>query len=1039
MTGVIAWNNIIDGSKGFEQLARDYVQEVYKYPNASWNETPQTHDGNKDGYIIIVGYHPENIIDDEVWWMEAKYINETEQKSEENIGRKNQSNKYLRRFKLDATIVSSIFNQNVTRIVFVTNVEVKAKVISDVRTALSIATNCKETFFCTKHLLEYWLCTHTEIYQKYFGSLQPPILNKESLFVSDDIEIYGNVSNMKLAQPLQHITTNRIYEAYCKVISGQNQKISIHSAQKGIHIVHYNLKHLVAGENLLHITFKVTDKYFEREPTKIQDGDGYKNLSLFKLNRSVNLTTKKIFSITQNQETHLDIESQKNFLKIYSKLLSSRYFCCLIDGESGVGKTTIMEECIDREKKRNYNTYYLELQDDQSTNLLRLINTLFFVLFPFIYVDDLTEETIKSRKLDANLTNSLLILYKFRNKPNLKKIISGFVEKKYVISIVDEYNNGCSLFIDNVHKLDSVGISFLSSIIKLFAKFKLHIILATQPTLTEREVFKKEFTSIILQRFSFRLSYTDIRKNLEKLFGFSLSISNELADSFFPNLIVFNLFVQHANSLNKKIATIDDLMYIYISFRNDILESPYIQNQLEDIQKNYPDAWTICLEIYKNPMGIPYKSNNNTGLLIEKRLIKQNDYGNLVPIHDIYVRHFRKHFRILGNSSNELDLLDQKINSLGISSVDEQTYVQIHHLRQTEQFYSVEYLLSEIYSTGQKEKYLDLWGNEMFYLLYFEYSYAAVQNSHTSIGYDGFEEIFKAINGSSSKRLNILQLEVIFELINSHFNVGEYSTCKTLFKKFNYTYDRLVDTYGIDPDKNTCLFYVLSNNYMLYIDSEEGVYESFKDAEAQRDFLKKEYPFHYVDFLFRYGRTLFIHDWNTACDWIERAMQEVKNHSNKQGLLVTFYSYFTQYVNEKEGICLSNMYDTMENCKKSFYSSYRHMNLLYSGLLYIKGYVDQADTLLFQDIARARKIRTKMNAEYKQILALHYLRHNNIKEARSALIQSVDLFSFNPLYQRISQHNLEVIENANLKNIDYEICRNEELDSNTIYLDPRVY
>lgn len=1039
MTCVIAWDNIIDGPKGFEQLARDYVREVYQYPDASWEETPQTHDGNKDGYIIIVGYHPENFMNNEVWWMEAKYINETEQKPEENTDLKNQSSKYLRRFKLDATIVSSIFNKNVTRIVFVTNVEVKAKVVSDVRTALSIATNCKETFFCTKHLLEYWLCNHIEIYQKYFGSSQPPILNKDCLFVSDDIEIYGNVSNMKLAQPLQDITTNKIYEAYCKVISGQNQKISIRSAQKGIHIVHYNLKQLVAGENLLHINFKVTDKYFEKEPAKIQDGDGYKNLCLFKLNRSVDLSTKKVFSITKNLETHLDIESQKNFLAIHSKLLSNRYFCGLIEGESGVGKTTIMEECIDREKKRNYNTYYLELQDTQSTNLLRLIDTLFFVLFPFVFIDDLTDETMKSRQLDNGLTKSLLKLYEFRNNSNLEEIILDFVEKKYIIHTNDEYNNGCAIFIDNVHKLDSIGVAFLSSMLTLFAKFRLHIILAAQPTFAEKELVKKEFNGINLHRFSFRLTYADIQNNLKRLFGFPLLISNELLDSFFPNLIIFNLFVQYTNSLNQKIATLDDLMYIYISFRNSILENPFIQKQFEDIQKNYPDSWTICLAIYKNPTGIPYELDNNTGLLIKKRLIKQNDYGNLVPIHDIYVRHFRRHFHIWGDSDNELDLLDQKINNPNLGSIDEKTYMQIHHLRQTEQFYSVEYLLDEIYLTNQKEQYRDLWGSEMFYLLYFEYSYAAVQNSHTSIGYDGFEEILNAINGSSSKRLNILQLEVIFELINSHFNVGEYSACKTLFKQFNNTYDRLVDTYGINPDKNTCLFYILSKNYMLYIDSEEGIYESFKDAESQRDFLEKEYPFHFVDFLFRYGRTLFIHDWNTACDWIERAMQEVKNHSNKQGLLVTFYSYFTQYVNKKEGVCISNMYDTMENCKKSFYSSYRHLNLLYCGILYIKGYVEQADTLLFQDIAGARKIRTKMNAVYKQILALHYLRHNNIKEAQTALMQSVDLFSFNPLYQRISQHNLKVTTNTNLSDIHYELCRSEELDLNTIYLDPRIY
>ena len=1039
MISVIPWNNIIDGPRGFEELARDYVRDIYKYPDSSWNETPATHDGNKDGYLIIVGYHSPNIMDDKVWWMEAKYINETEKDENENNTAKNQSNKYLHRFKLDATIVSSIFNKKVTRIVFVTNVEVKAKVISDVRTALAIATNCKETFFCTKHLLEYWLCTHEKIYRKHFGTIPLPNLSKDSIFVSDDIEIYGNVSNMKLAQPLQNLTTNRIYHAYCKVISGQNQKVSIRSAQKGFHIKNYNLKQLHTGENLLHIGFTVTDKYFEGKSVSIENGDGYRNLCLFKLNRTVNLTSKTVFSITENLETHLNIQAQQIFKDNYEKILPSRNFYGLIEGESGTGKTTIIEECIELKKSKNYNTYYVELQDEKSINLSRLMEALFFVLFPFIYIDDLTQDTIKSRKLDSGLTKSLLRLLQSRNYADSEKAVMEFAEKKYVINDCDEYNNGCALFVDNVHKLDPIGAQFLSCILNLFKKFKLHIILATQPSFTQGKLFEEYFNCITLQKFSFQLIRADVENNLKNIFGLSEPINTELLDAFFPNLIVFNLFVQYTKSLDEKICTLPDLVYIYISFRKNVSENSYILEQFENIRINHPDAWNVCAQIYKKPLGISCELNPNTELLIAKRLIKQNDYGNLVPIHDIYTQCFQNHFHVSGNSDNELDALDRQINSYQVTGIAEETYEKIFHLRQTEQFYSVEYILSPIFSTDQQEKYRKLWGDEMFYLLYFEYSYAAVQNSRTTIGYDGFEIILKGINGTSSKRLNILQLEVIFELINSHFNVGEYSECEILFKQFNETYDRLVNIYGINPDKNSCLFYVLSNNYMLYIASEKNISESYTAADAQKNLLKEKYPYHYVDFLFRYGRTLFVRDWNTACIWIEDAMKEVQNFSNKQGLLVTFYAKFIDYINQKEGAYIGSMEQVIRECSKSFYSSSRHLNLLYCGLLYVKGYTSQADTLLLKDIAEARKIRTKMDAAYKQILAIYYLRHNDIDNAQEALRQSVSLFSFNSSYRRISQHNLEVLKNIDLNNMRYEVCTSPCLDPDTIYLDPRVY
>ena len=114
-------------SKGFEDLAREYVKDVFSFPYGEWKETSTTHDGNKDAYTIIIGFHP-NLLENEVWWMEAKYSTER---------------MYLSRFKLDATIVSSIFNRSVSKIIFVTNIEIKAKVISDVRTALYNGTSCK--------------------------------------------------------------------------------------------------------------------------------------------------------------------------------------------------------------------------------------------------------------------------------------------------------------------------------------------------------------------------------------------------------------------------------------------------------------------------------------------------------------------------------------------------------------------------------------------------------------------------------------------------------------------------------------------------------------------------------------------------------------------------------------------------------------------------------------------------------------------------------------------------------------------------------
>ena len=53
---MIDWSSIINGAVGFEMLAQKYVASEFQFPYGAWKETPQTRDGNKDAYTIIIGY-----------------------------------------------------------------------------------------------------------------------------------------------------------------------------------------------------------------------------------------------------------------------------------------------------------------------------------------------------------------------------------------------------------------------------------------------------------------------------------------------------------------------------------------------------------------------------------------------------------------------------------------------------------------------------------------------------------------------------------------------------------------------------------------------------------------------------------------------------------------------------------------------------------------------------------------------------------------------------------------------------------------------
>ena len=149
----IQWAEIKDSFRGFERLALLFVKTNFENP--TWEKTSETRDGNKDGIAYVFGYQSTEGGKSQ-WWMEAKYSTERT---------------IVTRYRLDATIVSAILQGNVKKVIFVTNIDIRAKTIIDIRKALSKATACHDVKFCTKPVLEDWLCNNIDIYNNFFPTI----------------------------------------------------------------------------------------------------------------------------------------------------------------------------------------------------------------------------------------------------------------------------------------------------------------------------------------------------------------------------------------------------------------------------------------------------------------------------------------------------------------------------------------------------------------------------------------------------------------------------------------------------------------------------------------------------------------------------------------------------------------------------------------------------------------------------------------------------------------------------------------------------
>lgn len=1024
----IDWTSIKDGAKDFEKLARDYVKDVFSFPYGQWEKTSDTHDGNKDAYTIIIGYQPQ-LSENEVWWMEAKY-------STERI--------YLSRFKLDATIVSSIFNRSVKKIIFVTNIDIKAKVISDIRTALYKGTSCQEAHFCTRKALEFWLYKNPDIYKTYFNNPLPITVGSTDLFVSEDINIYSALNKMRDVSSLNSIVANKLYEAHFKIVSNCNQIVTISSARRGIKRVSSSRIDIQSGENAIAVQFLVKDIFFEHKKYSY-DGTEENDLCLFKINKKIPVIAQHALSFLKNEKTQIKIASQmkfeENFMKFKIKQHASYW---LIDGTTGCGKTTLIQRCTEEKAANNVDYRYISFIDKTNSNNLELVSLIFFIFFPYMYKDDITSEYLETLDIEPSFKKILCDLKLFStNEQELVDYIEVLLSSQNQIYPNGVQVNSKIIVLDNLELLNKNNLQILFFILQAMQKLPILFILACNSYFIENKFFNMNMSTLAFERYHLELTINDIIGNMDSIFSFTFDITDGVIEYFFPNIIIFNIYISYVIEMYDNINDLDDFILSYIAFKQNYMANEYINRSFIMVSQKHPAAWNVCQEIYNYRNGIPLSNGNQkeVGLLLKYGLIKYNEFNNLIPINDIYFLHYRKKYICISDTSNPIEHIIWELSNTLSPDQLEKCFQKIHDMRCNEEFQTVNYILETVFESSSLDMYKNIWGEELFNLLYYEYTYAAINCNNAITGYDNLQYIYNNIKGASSERLKFLLLEIIFELINCDYNNGKYLNCKKYYKLLNDTFSALA-VRGIvqnDPKKN--LFWVLSSGYMLLIDSIERNADASINAIQYSKFLLENYPFHYINFSSQFSKTLYIQDWDNACKWQKFAYDAIdKNEStvSKQSLKVEFSFFFTQYLQTGNGSYLKEMQTRMLAAKYNIYSSFRHQLFLYCGLLYILNSIDEADTLFVKDVISLRPIRQKMKGHYYMLLALHFLKHSDVVNAKKYIQKSIETLEGLKAFEMIPIHNSVVLNNIPFNEIRYKFCTSGSLAFDTFYLDPRM-
>lgn len=725
----IDWKNLKGGFAEFEKLAVEFVSEVETRNGCEWKQTKSTRDKNHDAilarenkdsskpeFAVFVGY--EYGVD--IWWMEAKYSADS-----------NEKKGMLSRYRLDATIVSAMLSRKISKIVFVTNLDIAPKTIIDIREALLRSNSCQEVRFYTKNHLENWILDKSPdfIESKFnytsdmYTKIERPLFN-----VIEELSFYTLDSNY-FQEPLNNIYTGIVYKVYFSV-SVQNDSEAILDRCTNIEFLTDDVRklQLKKGTNDFHFFARIPkDLHYESiQKTDVQ-GELKKILPptiIYKMKCCASIdvhqlhiipitslkiinSTNVVFSLaSQNrvvEELCTALLNHKNNAELTFSMIS-------LFGRSGIGKSHVLQQFEARLLKKKYpiicNSY--SFSGDMLTDIRLLQKIVFCLFFPYLFWEDLNQDYIQElRQLHPNIKSEFWDFVWLETE--IEYFVSYSENPLLLASVLPEHVciNERIIILDDVQKMPAKCKQLLETmfIVLIQHKYPVFCIVTSQQKmdLEKYRIGKRQFLSSI----ELNLCVADICA----LFGNeNMDFNDSLITTLFGSLIEVLYFKKYLSTLGKSIENVDDFKLAYLSFIHSELLKNEIVNKFTSVFRENKDAEALCSCIYYTASGIPQKLLCNVectkkmlDLLMDAELIKRNDSDCYVYWHDYYREIFISHFQLTPYNGLQIpfkDTYDLKLQ-LALQNRDniaiEHVLTQIQNLFDVQKYYSVYYILENVF------------------------------------------------------------------------------------------------------------------------------------------------------------------------------------------------------------------------------------------------------------------------------------------------------------------------------------------------------
>lgn len=1020
------WSKIKDGFSGFEDLAVDFVNDIFK--NNTWEATKRTRDGNKDAYTIILGYSLDEK-DSKYWWMEAKYSTE----------RKN-----ITRYRLDSTIVSAILEKNVSCIIFVTNINVKSKIIFDIQNALKNSTDCEYVYFFSKYNMELWLKQNPNYFKTYFPNSDYNDLIIPSIVVTEQLEIYPQCNNqMAFKEPVKIIQKEEIYYGYFSIFSSSIRQVKIRP-NKNIVLCSDSLIHLTYGDNPIRIAFSL-DKSYEKD-------------MIFFI-EDLCVLPNYLFSVSETTKSDIIIKSQNEIISsINSHLLDFKKNKILqincISGASGSGKSYTINKIVTQNSFLHYDLFYVEFAKSSTDNIFQLVNLVLFILFPYLPLNQIDLPYVQSINKNGYISPLTLELIKY--KDNFEKLYN-------VIREMDEDEelfpgnlliNNRFIVLDDIQKLDFFCFDFLTKIIINLKskKAEVFLILGGQPLFLKNESYKRLKENCVINEYRCAISATDLYYFLNNKKNFTVTLSNHMCENLFPSVIEFALFIQYIGKENIPITNVDELILECKLFHNSGLLEQYVIDEFIQIFTYNNILRDLCDNIYWSVNGFSIEYDNirkieGFSALLSANLIKFNTQGILVPYHDIYKEYYRAHFmrpsfsKTSEQKEGNLTYLHESILSSNNQILLNDIVNQIKILEQKRNYYSIMYILQDIFENEESELLKNRLGYIIYIKLYYYYLIACLHVSLNHTDLELFKELQKNTEDTLDSELILIYDCATWELINLYYAWLDYDNSQKNISLLYKIIKQEIEQRIISSSIENCLrFHDIKVMETLLASDQNSPYAQTMFESNSKRMLELNFHDRLYSFGIRYALTISCRNLKYSLYLIKECSEKIIANGEKGSRYYLWGQFYINYFNMIYYNDISLLKNALFYCrqlKKNYFMDYRKMILGLASFYFSKNNISEGNRYLLSDIYVRREYRPRQKAFYFETVALSEALIGNYDKAANYLKKSAVLFCQLPYFLNVVEHNLGVLKKKKFHQNNINYYFGETFDENIYYIDPR--